>query len=848
MIRVAIRNVLAHKLRLGLTMVAIVLGVGFVAGTYVLTDTLDRTFVNLFGNVYRNVDVAVRGVAYLPADGGGEAQRRDVPASVIQRLRSVPGVGEVDGVVQGYAQLVDPRTRKPVSTSGAPTNGVAWHPNSRLSTTTIVTGRPPAGPGEVAVDRHTVDKHHWRLGEALTVVTRGGVRQERLVGAFELAGSDSLGGATITAFEPRTAQRLLGQPGRYDMLEIGSTGPSPDQLRAAVARVLPSGYQALTGQQLVDETSNEISKGVGFLKVALLVFAGIALFVGTFIIFNTFSMLVAQRTRELALYRALGASRRQITRNVLAEAVVTGLVASTFGLGFGYLVALGLQALLGKLIGLPGGSLVFQPRTVLAAYAVGTVVTLVAAYLPARRASRVPPVAAMRDDVAVPQRSLRFRATAGGLLAAGGAAMLGAGLAGVDPQAWLIGAGAGCVFLGVAALTPFLSRPAIRVLGAPLPRMFGVSGKLGRENALRNPRRTAATASALMIGVALVAAMGTLGSSFVASTDRLIDRSVGADLIVTTVGNSGGEQGGLPVDTAPKVGSVPGVAKVVQVRGGGAEIDGKRSFVMGLTPAGGPEALALVPAAGDLSSLARGELAIGQDIADARHWTIGRQVRMTFGRTGTHTVRIGAIYQRSAVAGGYILGLDTFDRQFGDQLDQLLLVDYADGADSATVRHGVDKATASLPTVHVQDQSEYKAEVRNQVAQLLNFIYALLAMSIIVAVLGIVNTLALSVFERTREIGLLRAVGLSRRQLRRTVRLESTVIALFGAALGIVLGVVFGAAMQKALESEGVEVLAFPVGTLIATFLISGVVGVLAAVWPAFRAGRLNVLRAIATE
>ncbi|MFL6137168.1 MAG: ABC transporter permease [Frankiaceae bacterium] len=849
MLRAALKSVTAHKIRLALTTIAVVLGVGFVAGTYLLTDTLDRSFTTLFGNVYRNVDVAVRGVAHLPGDTGGEAQRETVPDALLAKVRQVPGVAEVEGAVSGYAQLVDPVTRKPVSTTGAPTRGVAWHGGSSLSTSTIAAGRAPRSAGEVVVDKHTVTAHHWRIGQRVLVVTRSGVHDEQLVGTFELAGSDTLGGATITAFDPTTAQRYLGRAGRYDMLEIAATGTTPDQLRQRIAAVLPSGYEAITGKQLVDETSNDIERGIGFLNTALLVFAGIALFVGTFIIFNTFSMLVAQRTRELALYRALGASRGQVTRNVLTEATVTGVVASTIGLGFGFLVALALQAILGKLVGLPGGSLVLRPRTVVAAYAVGIVVTVVAAYFPARRASRIPPVAAMRDDVALPQRSLRFRALAGTALALLGAVLLVAGLAGVSSGAWLIGGGAAGVFLGVATLAPFISRPVVGALGAPLPRLFGLPGKLGRENALRSPRRTAATASALMIGVALVSAMATLGSSFVASTDRLVDKSVGADLIVTTVGNSGGQEGGLPLDVAPRIGAVPGVTDVVEVRGGSVSVAGKQTFVLGISPQGGPQSLALLAVSGDLNSIARGELAVGKDEADAHHWRVGQQVPVTFGRTGSGQLTIGAIYQKSQVAGGYVLGLGTFERRFGGtQLDQLLLVDVSHSADAAAVRRQVDAATASLPTVKVQDQSEYKASVRKQVSQFLNFIYALLAMSIIVAALGIVNTLALSVFERTRELGLLRAVGLSRRQLRRAIRLESTVIALFGALLGIALGLVFGWAMQRALADQGVEVLSFPIATLVTAFIAAGVVGVLAAAWPAFRAGRMNVLRAIATE
>jgi putative ABC transport system permease protein len=846
----ALKNVLAHKVRLALTTLAIVMGVGFVAGTYLLTDTLDRSFTTLFGNVYRNVDVAVRGVAHLSSDETGEAQRDPVPAALLDRLRALPGVREADGVVEGYAQLVDPKTGKPISTTGAPTRGIAWRARSSLSTATLASGRAPSGAGEIVVDAHTASSRHWQLGRDLLVVTRDGVNQERLVGTFDVAGSQSLGGATVTGFDPVTAQQVLGRPGQYDLVELASSGMGAEALRRQVAAVLPAGYEAVTGKQLVDENSNEIQRGIGFLNTALLIFAGIALFVGTFIIFNTFSMLVAQRTRELALFRALGASRRQVTRSVLTEALATGLVASAVGLGFGFAVARVLQAVLGRLIGLPGGSLVFEPRTAIVAFGVGILVTVVAAYFPARRAARIPPVAAMRDDVALPQRSLRFRALVGGGVTALGGLLLGLGLAGLSPGGWLIGGGAAAVFLGVAALTPFISRPVVRGLGAPLPRLFGLPGRLGRENALRSPRRTAATASALMIGVALVSAMATLGSSLVASTDRLVDKSVGADLIVTTVGNTGGGggEGGLPRDVTTRIAAVPGIRDVVELRDGRVAVEGRRTFVLGISPQGGPDALALVPVAGNLDSIGHGELAVGQDEASAHHWHVGQLVSLTFSRTGTKRLLVGAIYQKSQLAGGYVLGLGTFEQLFGEQLDQLLLVDIDPGADVATVRQRVDTVTASLPTVRVQDQSEYKAQVRKQVGSFLNFVYALLAMSILVAALGIVNTLALSVFERTRELGLLRAVGLSRRQLRTAIRLESTVIALFGALLGIALGLVFGWAMQRALASQGVDVLSIPVPTLVIAFVAAGVVGVLAALWPAFRAARMNVLRAVATE
>lgn len=492
-----LKSLLAHKLRLALTAISVVLGVSFITGTFVLTDTLSRTFDTLFGDVYKNTDVVVRGKAAF-SDIQTADSREPVPAGVIDRIRSVDGVTEAVGEVEGYAQLVDPKTGKAVTSGGAPTLGETWT-GSALSPLRLQSGRGPAGAGEVAIDASTADRHHIRVGDRVKVLLRGPVQAATVVGIVRFGSSGNAAGATIVAFDPVTAQRQLGEPGTYTSISIkGAAGVSESTLRDRVAVELPTGYEALTGRALAKETASQIQQALGFIKTFLLVFAVIALFVGSFIIANTFSMLVAQRTRELALLRAVGASRRQVTISVLAEALVVGVLGATVGLAFGLLVAVGLQALLGAFgAGLPKGPLVFKPATVIWAYVVGVVVTTVAAYLPARRAAKIAPVAALRDDVALPERSLRRRAVVGVVASALGAAAMAAGLAGAGSSpALFVGLGALVVFLGVATLSPFASRPVIRVLGAPLSRLFGTAGRLSRENALRNPRRTAATAAA----------------------------------------------------------------------------------------------------------------------------------------------------------------------------------------------------------------------------------------------------------------------------------------------------------------------------------------------------------------
>lgn len=846
MLRVIFKSLLARKLRLLLTALAVVLGVSFVSGTLILGDTLNATFDKLFATAYSGTDVGVRGKAAFEvsvADGGDSTQSRPpVPAGVLETVRDVAGVRAAEGDSSGFAQIVRP-DGKVIETSGAPTLGGSWLGDTPLNPYRITTGSAPRAAGEVVVDGQTAQDNDLSVGDRIKVLTQAGSQAETISGIVSFGDGGSLAGATVTLFDPPTAQALLGTPGTFsEILVVGDGTVSDAQLRDRVAKALPARYEALTGDQLAAADSGDIKDALSFFSIFLLVFAVISIFVGSFIIFNTFSMLVAQRSRELALLRALGASRRQVNRAVIAEAFVVGVIGSTLGLGLGVLLSMGLKAVVGLFLGeLPAGGLVFQPSTAVWAYVVGIIVTMAAAAGPARRATRIPPVAAMRDDIALPAGSLRRRAIAGAVVLVLGIAAMSAGLVGNAGILW-VGIGALAVFLGVAMLSPFVGRPAVGAIGVLLPRVYGSTGVLARENARRNPRRTAATASALMIGLALVSAGGVLAASIVKSANDIIDRSVGADFIIAT-------KNFLPIpgSVADEIGKVDGVAAVTSFRNGQALIAGGVASLQGVTADTVDKTLKLKIEEGDLASLNEGDLLVSKKVADDKGWKVGQSLPVTFGKTGDSKLTLGGVYAENQIAGDYLIGLDTYDANYSQRLDQVVALTTASDADLTQVRRDVKAATESSNLV-VRDQSEFKAEQRKQINQLLAFIFVLLALAVLIAALGIVNTLALSVIERTREIGLLRAVGMGRRQVRRMIRLESVVIAIFGTVLGLLLGVALGSALVTALNGQGIDQLVVPYGQLVIYLVVGAVIGVIAAVWPAQRAARLNVLEAIATE
>ncbi len=840
MLRATFRSLLARKLRLLLAALAIVLGVSFVSGALVLTDTLSKTFDTLFSTVNHNVAVAVRGTRSFQGDTAGrqEAPRRIVPAATLDAVRHVDGIAEAQASVLGSAALVG-KDGKPIGGQGPPQFGINWVDSARLNSAHLISGRAPAGHDQIAISKFMATSGGYHLGDKAPVLSGQPTRSYQIVGIFGYpGGKSSLGGETTIAFDLRTAREVLAIPSGYTQIDAaGGSGASPSTLRQRVAGALPAHTEAVTGKKLADEQAAGVRTFIGFISTFLLIFAAVALFVGAFIIFNTFTMLIAQRTRELALLRALGASRRQVMRSVLIEAIAVGTVASAIGLGLGVLVALALRGLF-SLIGadLPSGPIVFAPRTVIVAFTVGIVVTALAALFPARRASAVSPMAALRD-AATPDRSLRRQTVGGVIVLAIGATGVGLGLTGSGLPT--LGGGALLSFVGVALLSPVISRPVTGLLGKPFGRRL--PGRLGRVNTLRNPRRTASTAAALMIGLALVSAVSVLGASLKASVQKIADTAIGADLILNTQSRNG-----FSAAVLDDVRRQPGVAEVSGLRFAPARVGSATKGVMAVSPSAIGHLIKLDRQSGTMRLDPRTML-VTEKAAKSDHLRTGQTLQVRFAKGPARRFRIGGVYADSQLVNAYLFD-DVVTKDFPTQAVSAALVKLTVGADTAAARRDIDAVAKPYPNIVVQDQSEFVKAATSQVDQVVDILYVLLALSVLIAVLGIVNTLALSVIERTRELGLLRAIGMSRRQVKRMIRVEALVIAVFGGLLGLLVGSAFGVAIQRNLISQGVTELHFPVVRMLVFVLLAGLAGVLAAWLPARRASRLNVLAAIAAE
>ncbi len=841
--RITIKGLLAHKLRLALTALAIVLGVTFVTGTLVLTDTLHSTFGTLFGQVYQKVDFEIRGraagIGGTAAGVDSTADRRPVPEAIAAAVRRLPGVAAVNGSVSGYAQFVAPDGKAIGGTSAL---GFSFDPYKQLSPLRLVDGRAPTTAQDVVMDKATAAKYHFRVGDRVRVLLAGPPRTFTITGIATFGTDGNLAGATLAAFYLPTAQELFGARGYYDAVNIlAAPGTDRARLEKSIARLLPPDMEVVTGQTVASEQTSLINSDVSFLSTSLLAFALISLFVGAFTIFNTFSITVGQRTRELALLRVVGASRRQVFRSVLGEAALTGLVASLAGLGLGVLAAIGLEALLrGFGITLPSGPLVFEARTAVVAIAVGVGVTVVSAIGPARRALRIPAVAALADRAEDRSASSRRRVTAGSVVAIAGLAALAAGLA--KPGIQLVGLGALAVFIGAAMLAPVVARPMSGVLGRPLAGLLGTAGRLGRENAMRSPRRTAQTAAALMVGLALVSAIAVYGASASASATGSVDRAISADYIITSSGS-----GELSSSIAPAVSRLPGVTAVATVYRGQFDVQGSSSTLTAISPARLPDTLVLTVVAGTGSpALAAGQLLVDSTMASSKHLSVGSVVPVRFAQSGAGAMRVGGIFKPNALIGSYLTGDGFFRSHFNAPLPVAALVRTSPGA--TDVRRTLDSGLRAYPDLTIQTRAQFEKSQQANVSKLLGLVYALLALAVVVALIGIVNTLMLSVFERTREIGLLRAVGMRRRQVRAMIRSESVIIALFGAVVGVVIGTGLGIALAASVRQQGVSDIAIPAARLVEFVILSALLGLAAASWPGRRAARLDVLVAIATE
>jgi putative ABC transport system permease protein len=849
LLRATVKSLFARKVRLGLTALSIVLGVGFMAGTYVLTDTMNAAFDEIFSQAASGSDLVVRSENAFAAEGGpgggGGEERQPLPEQLLNAIQGTDGVARAVGQVQGYAQIVDPATGEAIGGQGPPTIGANW---ANLNPTVqIRAGEPPTAPDDVMIDAATASRYSIEVGDQVTVLLQSGREDFTVSGTLGFGEADNLGGATLALFDTSTAQRVLDREGVFDTIEIvASDDTDVAGLRQRVQAELPEGAEVITSKAVADEQAAQLQEGLGFFRTALLVFAFIALFVGAFIIFNTFSIVVAQRSRELALLRAIGASRRQVMVSVVLEAFLVGIFASILGIFVGIAIALGLRALLDAVgIELPRTTLQVVPRTIIVSLIVGTLVTVIASILPARRASSVAPVEAMRASQETDTGTgSRRRLVIGSAVLIVGIAVLLLGLfSSVDRAAALVGLGAAATFIGVAICSPLIARPLAGIIGAPL-RKRGVPGRLGRRNAMRNPRRTASTAAALMIGLGLVAMVAVFSASLKASLSAAVERSLRADLIVSTPSFTR-----FSPKLAQEIREVDGIGAVSAFRSGQVRTDGSVSSTFAVDPATVELVMDLGVTPEAIASLDRGDVLIEAGRLAEEGWVIGQELPTEFPSGGKHPLKIGGVYTEDEITGGaFVISLGTFEDVYVEQLDDVVMATVAPGADVGTVQAAVQEVADSYGTIDVENQAEFRESQASLVDSLLNLITALLAMAILIALFGIVNTLGLSIFERQREIGLLRAVGLSRRQAKRMIRWESVIIAILGAVMGIVIGLFFGVVLQQSLKSDGITELVIPVGQLAIYVVFAALAGVVAAIWPARRASKLNVLEAISYE
>ncbi|MEU5093901.1 FtsX-like permease family protein [Streptomyces sp. NPDC020996] len=842
MFRTALRNVLAHKARLLMTVLAVMLGVAFVSGTLVFTDSISDAYQKSSAKGFDRVDVAVQ--PRSRADQGDRIGRTpELTRAMLDTAARVPGAADAIGVVTGFTAIAD-KDGKLIGGGFRSEGGNYW--GDKDPRYPLTSGSAPHGENRIAIDAETARRAGYRVGDTVRISVDGPVLKPVISGIFTTDDGNVAAGGSLALFDTATAQKLFGKAGTYDEIDVtAASGTSQTALKAALDKALPAGLtETTTGRQLADEQAEMIASSMSGLKQGLLVFAGIALFVGTFIIANTFTMLVAQRTKELALLRAVGASRRQVTRSVLVEAFVVGAVAGVTGLAAGVGIGAGLRSLMDTLgATVPDGPLVISPATVAAALTVGVVVTVLAAWLPGRRAAKIPPVAAMSSVHAkATAKSLVLRNTLGALFAAAGVAVVLAAttMDGTDGQAPM-GLGAVLLIIGVFVLTPLLSRPLIAA-AAPVLRLFGVSGKLARQNSLRNPRRTAATASALMIGLTLITGMTVMAGSLQRSIDRMAASAVKSDYVVSMA--NGNE---LSPDVARKLAATEGVTAISPLRNAPSRIDGRTEYLTGVNgkAIGGLTDLKVDDGSFTVDGA---RVVVDADTAESHGWTAGSSFTAHFEDGKGERLTVAGVYEGNQLMRGIMLDDSLLSPHLSDPADMQVLVKTAGGA-SGAAKDRLEKALGTNPAIKVQDKKDLSDTVAQMFTLMLNMLYGLLAMAVIVAVLGVVNTLAMSVFERSQEIGMLRAIGLDRRGVKRMVRLESLVISLFGGVLGIGLGVFFGWAAGELLGTKmPTYELVLPWARMGVFLLLAAAVGVLAALWPARRAARLNTLAAIKAE
>ncbi|MFJ2376925.1 ABC transporter permease [Streptomyces sp. NPDC087769] len=846
-VRLSISSLRAHKRRFAGTFVAVLLGVAFLTGTLVMGDTLRASFDTMFTNANAGTDAVVRGADVITVAGETRGTRQPVSTALVNRIERTPGVAAAAPDIQGAGQLIG-ADGKPIGGQGPPTLAGNWIDDPELNPYRLAAGRAPAAPGEVVINRGAADRGGLRIGDTTVLRTPDPVHV-RIVGLATFGGQDGMGQVTYTAMTQADAEKYLTpKPGEASAIQVrAGPGTGQRELVDALRPVLPKGVETVTGQAAAAENRDMISGAfLGLFTTLLLVFSGIVLLVATFSIHNTFAIVVAQRTRENALLRALGAARRQVVVATLVEATAVAVIASAAGLAGGIGIAAGLQALFPAVgFPFPDGSLVIGAVSLLLPLAVGVLVCLGSALLPAVRAGRTAPLAALRESAVDDSGASRTRAVTGlVLLVASVGAALGGTLA---PSVWLSAAGAVAALAAFVILGPVAATYAVRTLGAPLGRLRGVTGGLARRNALRSPRRTASTATALMIGVAVVSLFTVFGASLKATMNRTVDRSFAGDVAISAPAFGAGGSG-LSPRLAPAVGRLPQVATAVGLGKGVAEVDGAGRALTVTDPAALGRVFDLGRVDGSLTGLGTNGIAVSAAEAAERGLRPGSPVRLTFTDGARQDFTVRAVYDRPELAGDYVITRRAWAPHRAQDSDSLIAVSFAPGVSTADGRAAVAKTAAAYGNPDVQTRGEYAKSSAGAIDMMLTLVYALLALAVLIALLGIANTLTLALHERTRELGLLRAVGQTRSQLRSMVRWESVLVAAFGTAGGLLLGGFLGWVLVEASAGDTAVAFDLPPLRLLAVALVGIAAGALAGLRPARRAARLDVLRAIAAQ